>query len=111
MDDVITTKSIGSGIADVDQDFILSEEPMSRLVFHAQIHDGGIRGKIIRQRRESPTDKWIPDKATDIRSLGKNESINLSINTEAVAKLHTAISKLANILKERGVEFGENKYA
>lgn len=111
MDDIITTKSIGAGIAEVEEDFILSEEPMSRLVFHAQIHQKGIRGRIIRQRRDSKNDSWIPDEAIDIRTLGKKESINLEINTEAVRKLYLAILKLAKILKQKGVEYGEHKYA
>ena len=81
MSDIITTKSVGAGIAEIEEDFILCEEPMSRLVFHAQIHARGIRGKIIRQRRESKNDVWNPDKAIDIRTLGKNESINIEINT------------------------------
>jgi hypothetical protein len=111
MGDIITTRSVGAGIVDVEEDFILCEEPMSRLVFHAQIHSVGIKGKIIRQRRESRDDSWIPDKAIDIRTLGKNESINLDVNTEAVNNLYLAILKLANILKQRGIEFGENKYS
>ena len=111
MGDIITTKSIAAGIAEVEEDFILSEEPMSRLVFHAQIHQKGIRGRIIRQRRDSKNDSWIPDEAIDIRTLGKKETINLEINTEAVRKLYLAILKLANILKQRGVEYGEHKYA
>lgn len=110
MDDVITTKSIAHGVAEVEEDFILSEEVMSRLVFHAQIHSHGIRGKIIRQRRTSRDDSWIPDEAIDIRTLGKKESINLDINTEAVNKLYLAIYKLAKILRKNGVEYGENKY-
>jgi len=110
-DEFIKSKSIGKGIADIDEDFILCEEPMSRLVFHAQIHDGGIRGKIIRQRRESKEDSWAPDQAIDIRTLGKKESINLDLKTEAVDNLYSAIVKLADILKERGVEYGENRYA
>lgn len=111
MNETITTRTVGTGIADVEEDFILCEEPMSRLVFHAQIHSGGIRGRIIRQRRESTTDSWIPEKAIDIRTLGKNESINLDINTDAVKRLYLAISKLANILQQQGVKYGENRYA
>lgn len=111
MDDVIKTKSVGDGIADVEQDFILCEEAMSRLVFRAQIHRSGIRGRIIRQRRESPNDEWVPDEAIDIRTLGKKESFNVVLNTEAVKNLYTAIERLAGILRERGVEYGENTYA
>ena len=111
MSKIIRTESIGRGIADVSEDFILSEEPMSRLVFHAQIHDNGIRGRIIRQRRESNNDVWVPDEAIDIRTLGKKESINIDVSTDAVKKLYMAISKLAEILKRHGVEYGENTYA
>jgi len=110
MSNFIRTKSIGKGIVKVDEDFILCEEPMSRLVFRAQIHNKGIRGKIIRQRRESVTDQWLPEKAIDIRSLGKNETINLDIDTDGIKNLYLAIIKLANILKQKGVEYGENKY-
>jgi hypothetical protein len=110
MDNVITTKSVGVGIAEIKEDFVLCEEPLSRLVFQAQIHNKGIRGKIIRQRRESKNDIWVSDKAIDIRTLKKNETINLDINTEAVKKFYLAIRKLANILKQQGVEYGENKY-
>lgn len=109
--DIITTKSVGLGIEQVEEDFILSEEPMSRLVFKAQIHTGGIRGKIVRQRRESSADTWNSEKAIDIRTLGKNESINLEISTDAVKNLYQAIYKLAKILNQQGVEYGENKYA
>ena len=110
MSEIFTTESIGRGIAEA-QDVVLYEKPMSRLVFRPQIHNKGIRGKIIRQRRESNNDSWIPDKAIDIRDLGKNETINIELNTEAINKLYSAIQKLANILKERGVEYGTNQYA
>ena len=111
MNDIISTKRIGVGIADVIEDFILDEKPMSRLVFHAQMHEKGIRGQIIRQRRKSNNDVWVQDEAIDIRTLGKRESINIDVNTEAVRRLYLAISKLANILKEKGVEYGEHEYA
>lgn len=111
MNEIITTKSIGAGIVDVSEDFILLEEPMSRLVFHAQIHENGIRGKIIRQRRESSSDKWVPDETIHIRSLEKNEAININMKTESIKNLYSAISKLANILKQRGVEYGVHSYS
>lgn len=111
MVDVITTKSIASGIADVNNDFILQEKPHSRLVFQAQIHEKGIKGRIIRQRRESKEDEWIPEKALNIRDLGKNESINIELSTEAVGKFYTAIHQLIHLLSERGIEYGEKKYA
>ena len=111
MNDIITTTSIGHNMVEIKEDFILDEKPMSRLVFRAQMHSNGIRGQIIRQRRESKDDVWIPDEAVNIRTLGKKESINLDINTEALKKLYLAILKLYDILKKRGIEYGEHEYA
>lgn len=108
---LVTTKSIGSNIANVEEDFILEEKPQSRLVFQAQIHEGGIRGKIVRQRRESTSDSWVPDLAIDIRSLGKKESINIELHTEAVSNFYTAIQKLSKILQQKGIRYGETQYA
>ena len=110
MSEIFTTESIARGIA-ATQDVVLYEKPMSRLVFRPKIHNKGIRGKIIRQRRESKNDSWIPDQAINIRDLEKNETINIELNTEAINKLYSAIQKLAGILKERGVEYGTNQYA
>lgn len=109
-DSILTAKNIGYGISEIEEDFILNEEPLSRLVFHAQIHNRGIRGRIIRQRRESKQDSWVLDKSIDIRTLGKNESINIEIDTDATKRLYSAILKLANLLRQRGIEYGEKKY-
>lgn len=108
--EIITTKTVCRGLADVEEDFVLWEEPMSRLVFHAQIHEKGIKGKIIRQKRESKFDVWVPEKAIDIRTLGKNETINLDLHSVAIEKFYLAIKKLAGILEKQGIEFGENEY-
>lgn len=108
---IITTRSIASNIVDIDEDFILDETPMARLVFHAQLHSKGIRGRIIRQRRKSKEDNWIPDESIDIRTLGKCESINIDLNTNAVRNLYSAIIKSLKILKEKGIKYGTNQYA
>ena len=110
-DGLITTTSIASNMVDINEDFILDEMPMARLVFHAQLHGKGIRGRIIRQRRTSKEDQWIPDEAIDIRTLGKSESINIDMNTEAVNNLYSAINKLSSILKNQGIKYGINTYA
>lgn len=109
MENKINTKTVGRGIAKVE-DFILSEEKMSRLIFRPQIHNGGIRGRLIRQRRESEDDVWNDEKSIDIRTLGKNETINIDIPTEGVLVLYKAIRQLATILREEGVGYGDNSY-
>lgn len=110
MNDRITTESISSNIEEIKEDFVLDEKPMSRLIFHAQIHTEGIRGKIIRQRRSSKEDTWMPDKAIDIRSLGKNEGINIELPTKAVKNLYLAIQKLDSLQTQEGVQYGRKNY-
>ena len=110
MIDNITTKSVSSNIEEVKEDFILDEKPMSRLIFRAQIHTKGIRGRIIRQKRSSKEDTWIPDQAIDIRSLGKNEAINIELPTKAIKKLYLAIQKLESLQKKEGVQSGQHEY-
>ena len=83
---------------------------MSRLVFRAQIHSKGIRGRIVRQRRESEKDDWVPDKAIDIRDLGKNEFINIDLPTKAVKNFDDAINKLTKILNDQGIKYGRATY-
>ena len=109
--EIITTRSIASNMVDIEEDFILDEKPMARLVFHAQLHREGIRGRIIRQRRKSKEDEWIPDETIDIRTLGKGESINIDLDTNTIRNLYAALIKLAKILKEKGIRYGKKQYA
>ncbi len=108
---ILTTKSIGFDIVDIEEDIILEEKPQSRLIFKASLHSNGIRGRIIRQRRESATDSWESDKAIDIRTIGKNEFINIDLPTEAISNFYIALQKLSQILNEKGIKYGENKFA
>ncbi len=103
------TKSIGRNIAQV-QDFIIDEEPMARLLFRAQIHNKGVRGRLIRQRRVSKDDIWEDDKPIDIRTLEKGESFNIEIKTDAVSKLYQIISELKGHIQTNGIDYGEHKY-
>lgn len=111
MNEIINTKSIGLGIEEVEEDIVLSEEPKSRLVFHVQIHAKGVRGRLIRQRRESSSDIWVPEKAIDIRTLGKNEYINLELNTQSTKRIYETIQKCINILEQKGIQWGNHSYA
>ncbi len=110
MNDHLTTKSVGYGIAEVDNDFVLDEQAMSRIVFRAKIHEKGIRGRLIRQRRNSKEDQWLDDNPIDIRELKPGEGFNIDLNSHSVAEFYKSIRKLVSILKSKGVEYGENSY-
>lgn len=110
MNEQITTKSVGHNFVKVEEDFILDEHPMSRIVFRAGIHNKGIRGRIIRQRRVSKEDEWIDDKSIKIRELSEGEGFNLELKSNTVLEFYQAIRKLASILKQQGIQYGENEY-
>ena len=110
MNEVIKTKSIGKNFAIVEKDVVLSEKPTSRIIFKPQIHDKGIRGNIIKQRREDDDDEWITDKSVPIRKLEKGEGVQLELNTSAILKLYKTIRQLGNIIKTRGIQYGGNEY-
>lgn len=110
MDDTITTKSVAKGFANIVEDFVLYEKDMSRIVFQAQAHTGGVRGTILRQRRENKQDIWISDQAIPIRQLEKNEFLNIEISTAGVSKLYNAIQKVSDLVKEHGIPYGQNEY-
>ncbi len=49
----ITTKSVGPGFVNVEKEFVLEDTSRTRIVFVASMHEGGIRGSIIRYRKAS----------------------------------------------------------
>lgn len=103
------TKTVGKDFAEV-QDFIIVEEAMARLIFRAQIHPGGVRGRLIRQRRVSKDDAWSTDTAIDIRTLEKGGNFNVELNTSAIAKLYKVIEELKVHVETNGVDYGTHRY-
>lgn len=108
-DETITTRSVGRGIADVQQDFVLDDTARTKTVFRAQIHRGGFRGQIIRYRKDangSPTD-IIP---INFNQLHTDDSIQIELPTSAARALDDAFAVLAQLLQDQGVQYGENQF-
>lgn len=110
MDHTITTKSIGKGIAETDP-IVLEEKPLSKLIFKPQIHNYGIRGFIIRQKRNNKTEEWKDEQSIKLKDLADVDGVNFEIPSEGVKNLFLGIKRLGAILREKGIEYGENHYA
>lgn len=110
MDQTITTKSIGRGIAEADE-VVLEDKPLSRLIFKPQIHSLGIRGWIIRKKRSNKSEEWKEEQSIKLKDLTDADGVNFEIPTDGILKLFIGIKKLAVILRQNGVEYGENHYA
>lgn len=107
--DIITTRSVGAGIADVNEDFILDDSPRSRTVLRAQIHNGGVKGDIIRFRKgaNGALEEIVP---VNFNSLHENDSIKIPLDTAATTALNGAFSRLSELLAQQGVQYGVNQF-
>lgn len=108
-DETITTRSVGRGIADVQQDFVLDNTARTKTVFRAQIHGGGFRGQIIRYRKDvngNPTDIT----PINFNQLHADDSIQIELPTSAAQTLDDAFAVLAQLLQDQGVQYGENQF-
>jgi len=108
--EMITTRSVGRGIADIQQDFVLEDKPRTKTIFRAQIHDGGFRGQIIRYRKDvnGNTMDVVP---VNFNQLHADESIQVELPTAAAAALDEAFAVLAQLLRDQGVRYGENQFS
>lgn len=108
--DIITTQSKGLDFVEVEQEFVLDETVRTRTVFKAAMHSKGIRGDIIRYRKDSngEYEKPIP---VNFNSIHPNEGIKISLPTEAVHTLYEKLKELEFLLKERGIHYGTRNFA
>ena len=107
--DQIKTKSIGKDFVDVGE-YILEDTPRTRFAFKAQMHPRGIRGDIIRYKKDSDgnIEAVIP---VDFRSLHNEEGVKITLSTEAICKLSERLKELQTLLKEEGVQPGTQEYS
>ena len=106
--DTITTRSIGQGIAETGE-FEIYNTPQTSVVFKAQIHEGGIRGSLIRYKKDGNgnREQLVP---VDFRRLNENEGVEIQLKTEAVSNLFQRIQELKTLLEEKGVYSGIHQY-
>ena len=106
--DIITTKTIGAGIAKTNE-FILTESSQTAIVFKAQMHEGGIRGWIVRYKKDKNGQREDPI-PVDFRKLHSGEGIEIELNTEAVTELTRHFEELNTLHREKGVRPGTHRY-
>lgn len=108
--DVITTQSRGNQFVEVDKELILDETAKTKLVFKAGMHPGGIRGDIIRYRKDN-NGICEPIVPVNFNSLHPDEGIKIELNTEATKKLYETLKELETVLEKKGIHYGTNDYA
>jgi hypothetical protein len=107
--DIITTRTVKRGFADIDEEFILEDTPQTRYAFKAQIHNGGIRGRLCRYKKDGKGNNEAIV-ITDFRKLHANEGIEIELSTAAVTTLHKKFNELQRLIIDKGILNGENRF-
>jgi len=81
--EIITTKSVGYQFVDIPQEFVLDETARTKTVFKAEMHAGGVRGHVMRYRKNANgiCEKLIP---TNFNELHPDDGIKIDLPTNAL---------------------------
>lgn len=105
----ITTKSLSYDFVDIPQEFVLEETKRTKTVFKAEMHSGGVRGRVIRYRKDADGSckDIIP---TNFNELHADDGVKIELPTEALQLLYQKITELYGLLESRGIRYGEREY-
>lgn len=107
MENQIKTQMIASGFAR-SNGVILNETPDTCLVFQPEIYEGGVRGHLVRFKKErGQVFEKIPE--VDFRRLKLYEGVNIEIGTSALLKLTDCVDARRKIVGQ-GVQNGTHTY-
>ncbi len=107
MEEKIKTQLVGKGIVDSSW-VLLTQTPDTALVFKPQIHEGGVRGSLVKFKKERGQ-KWEELTERSFISLNLHEGVKIELNTESTKKLFSAIRDREEIAK-LGIEKGVQEY-
>ena len=108
--DIITTQSKGNNFVEIDKEFVLEDTPRTRTVFKAAMHPGGIRGDIIRYKKD-PHGKCEEIVPVNFNSLHPDEGVKITLPTEATSILFEKLKELELLLEEQGIHYGVRNFA
>ena len=107
MIDHIETQSVARGVAKTEP-LIISETSRTRIVFEPTVHNGGVRGSLKRQNKNS-SGEWSDANGVDFRNADPDTIVSISLKTDDLRKLYDFLIKLYKV-QEHGVEKGTQDY-
>jgi len=108
--EIITTSSIGREFIEINQEFVLNETPRTKTVFKAEMHPGGVRGWLIRYRKDAKgnCEEIIP---LNFNQIHTNDGVKIELPTDAVNTLYRKIEELNRLLEEQGIQYGDHAFS
>ncbi len=107
MTDIIKTFSVGKNFVKT-KGILLDQTSDTALVFFPEIHPGGVRGDLIRFKKNR-IDKWEKIPEQDFRKLKYFEGTHIELGTKQLNLLLEEVKKRKSI-SEQGVKQGSTEY-
>lgn len=107
MADIIKTVSVGKDFVKT-KGILLEQTSDTALVFFPEIHPGGVRGDLIRFKKNRK-DEWEKIPEQDFRKLQLYEGTHIELGTQELNKLIAEVKKRESI-SEQGVQPGLTEY-
>ncbi len=105
---IIKTESVGKSFAKTNP-IVLDATSTTALVFDPQIHDGGVRGHLIRLKKNKD-DKFEKPEEVDFRTLKLGEGVKIELGTQQLKRLLEGVSSRELIAKKEGISNGKSEY-
>lgn len=107
MTDIINTVSVGKDFVKT-KGILLEHTSDTALVFFPEIHPGGVRGDLIRFKKNRKSE-WEKIPEQDFRKLKLYEGTHIELGTQQLNKLIGEVKKRESI-SEQGVQYGLTEY-
>ena len=102
------TRSVGKNFVEVEP-VIIEETAKTRIVFEPQIDNFGIRGSLVRYRKDENGTLIEPVKV-NFNQIPENSGVRILLKTETTRKLYEVLSHLASVHENHGPQYGEHTY-
>jgi hypothetical protein len=96
-----------AGFATTD-DVVLDETSTTRTILRSGIHDGGVRGHVVRQK-QGAKGQWADVNEVDFRKLPADAGVTIELSTDATRKFFERLEQLYR-LHEHGIERRDQRY-
>jgi Domain of unknown function (DUF4263) len=107
MTETITTHSVARDLV-TSSDIVLCVSARTRTIFRPNIHTGGVRGHIIRQKI-GKDGNWQEINEVNFNTLAADCGVKIELSTEATRQLYSKLTQLYE-LQKLGVEAGDQTY-
>lgn len=107
-DSVIHTRSVSWRFS-ITEPLVLDQTARTRTVFVGELHEGGVRGRLCRQKIGSDGN-WLDINEVNFSQVAPDAGVKIELNTEATGKLLRALGQLQALAEEGLPPTGSHDY-